>query len=231
MTVLLILFTLVLFLTADFFVQRKRRTSEVLEYEPMPSPGFGFQYRPIPATTNLVSNHTWVRRNPDGSSLVGVDDFLGRFIGSLEEILLPEPGSSLVPARNEITLKSSGGALRLAAPVQGRVVEVNEEVLRNPSLARTDPYGRGWLMKIRPASGTSMVHGSYIVQKPMEWLAEQKDLATKFFSSFTLSPQLVTMQDGGLPVEGLLQNYDETVWTSFQNTFATLHPVMKETVK
>lgn len=231
MTVLLILFTLTLFLTADFFVQRKRRTSEVPEYQPLALPAFGLQYHPIPATTNLVSNHTWIRRNPDGSSVIGVDDFLGRLVGSLEEILLPEPGSSLVPARNEITLKSSGRALRLATPVQGRVVEVNEDVLRNPSLARTDPYGRGWLMKIRPASQTSMVPGSYIVQKPMEWLAEQKDLATKFFSSFTLNPQLATMQDGGLPVEGLLQNYEEEVWTSFQNTFATLHPVRKETVK
>lgn len=229
MTVLLILFTLVLFLTADYFVQRRERRVRVLAFQPVHGPGF--PYHTIPEATALASNHTWVRRDPDGSSVIGVDDFLGRLIGSIEEIVLPEPGSSLVPVRNEITLKASGRALKLAAPVQGRVVEVNEEVFRNPSLARTDPYGRGWLLRMRPASDARVSSNPFIVRNPIEWLAEQNDLAARFFSSFTLNPQLVTMQDGGLPVEGLLQSYDDEVWTSFQSTFASLNPVKKETVQ
>ena len=56
----------------------------------------------------------------------------------------------------------------------------------------------------------------------MEWLRKQTELAKEFLTVRTPQAAFVTMQDGGVPVDGLLKNYDTHVWEEFQQSFVTL---------
>src|SRR5664279_2253414 len=115
-------------------------------------------------------------------------------------------------------LRDGSKVLTLAAPVKGKVVAVNRQVLANPGLARSDPYGTGWLLKIQPErslSGKNLLSGN----KGIEWLRGQFGLAKEFFAARMPQVEFATMQDGGIPVEGMLKNCNEKTWEEFQKEF------------
>ncbi len=211
MTVLLVLFTLLLFLGADFFVQRSRAARRARVHSPAPV---------LPEDAVLLHNHTWTRPDRRGTIVVGVDALLARALGAMERIILPRPGEELTHASPGIGLAAGRGMLRLVAPVAGRVVEVNPEVLRNPGLAASDPYGAGWLLKVS-ATGSGPDE-AWIVRRPLEWLTGQRDAMREFFLKAAGGAEPALMQDGGEPVPGILQQFDEEVWHDFQATFAAL---------
>jgi glycine cleavage system H protein len=221
MTVLLVLFTLLLFLAADYFVQRFRTARQVQLAGTRVRVGADGNAL-LPEDASLVSNHTWTRPGPGGNIIIGVDELLARALGAVEQVLLPEAGSVVTPATADIGLAANGCTLDIASPVHGRVVEVNQALLRNPALAKDDPYGAGWLMKIRPASRHSRGISPYVVRRPAEWLRAQQELMREFFLQAAAQTVPVLMQDGGEPVEGILQEFDAGVWGTFRTAFATL---------
>lgn len=94
--------------------------------------------------------HTWLR--PDGSRLrVGLDDLAQRLLPWAVAVELPAPGRK-VKAGEPVARVSSGGQEALvAAPVSGTVVTVNPAVAGEPTLLKSDSYGRGWLFAVEPA--------------------------------------------------------------------------------
>jgi glycine cleavage system H protein len=215
MTVILVLFTLIVFLTADYFVQRAR-TARAREFLLQESP-VSFD---IPPGVRLARNHTWVTGEDKGIVTVGLDEFLGKIVGAADRILLPQPGDMLRPALASITLSAGRGRLPLSAPVGGRVVAVNGDLTGCPALARTDPYRKGWLMKIEVDRQARPASALVEVSKAGTWLREQLALAKEFFTGLPSQAGLATMQDGGLASEGILKNYGEEVWTEFRERFA-----------
>lgn len=221
MTVLLVLFTLILFLIADHFVQKAKASAARAEAK-QPEP---LMRRRFPNDAILAVNHTWVRRDADGTATIGVDDFLGRLVGAVESIVLPGVGAMVTPATTDIALRKGKKALELSSPLLGRVVDVNPAIVKDPSLSRTDPYGKGWLMKVRPSPEHKDILLSYTVEKPAEWLAQQTERAKEFFRIQLRHGQLALMQDGGVPADGLLQECDAEVWKAFKDSFVALRHV------
>lgn len=221
MTVLLVLFTLILFLTCDHFVQRHRAHHAVGAHEQaerVPT----FPFINFPHEVALATNHTWLRNNPDGTTTIGVDEFLGRLIGVVEKISLPRTGEKVVPAVAGIGMQSRGRALHITAPLAGQVVAANADVLKNPSLLVQDPYGRGWLMKVKSHVETASAVEDVLVSRPIEWLNQQVALLRDFLAMNSPQVQAVVLQEGGLPVEGVLQQFNADVWEKFGQSFATL---------
>ena len=228
MTVLLVLLALIAFVIADYVVQRRRP----LTAEPGTSYGRtdrqGVLAYPenssLPDEVVLAVNHTWLRNHPDGPATLGIDDFLAHAIGTVDGLVLPEPGSRVSPTACGITMRCSNRNMSLASPLHGRVLEVNEAVLQDPSLAVSDPYGRGWLLKIAPDPRREMGVASFAGRQAAEWLASQRDLAKEFFLSCAPEPAAILMQDGGVPVNGALDRYDDAVWQAFQQWFVSVRP-------
>jgi glycine cleavage system H protein len=221
MTVIFVLCTLLTFLGADYIVQRSRAARKARLACDGLTAAMPASLQ-LPADAELFTNHTWIRRDPLGNTVIGLDDLLARAIGAAEEILLPEPGTVVTPGTTDIGLTARGCSLGIAPPVHGRVVEVNASLLSNPALAKSDPYGQGWLIKVRPAAAHIERTAACIVQRPAEWLREQADLMREFFLQASGQVVPVTMQDGGETVEGALQQFDSEVWSAFRLTFATL---------
>jgi glycine cleavage system H protein len=225
MTVLLVLATLILFLTFDHFVERsraKRAAQNVTER--LAALGQAFQL--VPEGVRLRTNHTWAKDESEGIVTIGLDEFLAKFLGAVERIAMPSSGGAVDPATQSIRLEDGEKAITLASPVQGKVVSINQEVLRSPALASTDPYGRGWLMKVQ----TEKKAGGMIGAQAMQWLREQAEAAREFFGGREQYGAFALAQDGGVPVAGVLKQYDGEAWREFQQRFLDVQNGTEERV-
>lgn len=96
--------------------------------------------------------HTWMV--PAGASVikVGIDDLAQRLFPGLCRVALPAPGTVLHEGQPAVELCCGNKRAAIAAPVDGKVVAVNDTARRDPSLIRRDPYHRGWLFELEVAS-------------------------------------------------------------------------------
>ncbi len=225
MTVLLVLSTLILFLSVDYVIQRRKGAaagekadslSNAIEERALP-----LTFR-LPSGVDLAPNHTWMRRDGRGLVRIGFDEMVSGLVGAVQEVLVPGVGSGVEPATGEIVLRDGTRSLRLAIPMGGRVVSVNHGVLRRPSIAGDDPYGRGWLLEIRPDGDRGPLLETYTGGRAIEWLKEQARLARELLGSAMPQEAFAAMQDGGMPVHGILKKCDTDVWNDFQESFFAL---------
>ncbi|MBI4316892.1 MAG: glycine cleavage system protein H [Chloroflexi bacterium] len=124
-------------------------------------------------------DHLWARLE-DGKVRVGLDYFGQKAAGSVAYIKLMPEGKNVAKGRAFGSLEAGKYIGPLKAPVGGKLVEVNAEVLARPSLVNTDPYGQGWFVVIDPsgieADLSDLAHGPDV----QPWLeAEVQDYRAK----------------------------------------------------
>ena len=94
--------------------------------------------------------NSWARIESDGSVTVGIDDFFQKTAKNIRYVDLPFEGDKVEQGKAFATLESEKWVGQVTAPVSGEVLAVNNEVLEQPKLINEDPYGKGWLIKIKP---------------------------------------------------------------------------------
>lgn len=104
----------------------------------------------IPAELKYTKTHEWVRREADGDLSVGITDHAQEQLGDLVYVELPEKGAALSPEVECMTIESVKAASDIYAPVGGEVIEVNALLTDQPELINQEPYGDGWLFRLRP---------------------------------------------------------------------------------
>jgi glycine cleavage system H protein len=109
----------------------------------------------IPAELKYARTHEWVRTLSDGNVEVGISDHAQAALGDLVFVELPEVGRSVVAQEACAVVESVKAASDLYAPVTGSVVAVNQDLVSEPQLINQDPYGRGWVMRLKPAAGAA----------------------------------------------------------------------------
>ena len=92
--------------------------------------------------------HTWVRVEGDTAEL-GLSDSLQDQMGEITALDLPDLGDQLRAHRRMGHVESDDASSPIDAPVSGEVVEVNSEAIERPDVVNSDPYGLGWLLKVR----------------------------------------------------------------------------------
>ena len=103
------------------------------------------------AEIRLAPGHTWLApRGRGGTLAVGLDDVAERILPSSTALELPTPGMEVHRGDPIAVIRAGRRAIRIGAPVDGRVVGVNGRIRRNPGLVKEDPYGRGWLFLVAP---------------------------------------------------------------------------------
>ena len=103
----------------------------------------------VPRDLHYTESHEWVRQDDDELT-VGITDFAQAQLSDLTYVELPEVGDH-VEARDEVAvLESVKAASDIYAPVSGTVTAANDMLLESPELINADPYGEGWLYKLRP---------------------------------------------------------------------------------
>jgi glycine cleavage system H protein len=94
------------------------------------------------------SAHVWVRVEGD-DAILGLSDYLQDQMGEITSLALPDLGDVLHARRRMGHVESEEASSPIQAPISGEVVEVNAEALENPDLVNTEPYGSGWLLRVR----------------------------------------------------------------------------------
>lgn len=102
----------------------------------------------IPAELRYTKTHEWVQLNDDGSATIGISDHAQALLGDLVYVELPDLGAEAIAGDEIGVVESVKAASDVYSPVNGEVVEINEELSSNPELVNEDPYGAGWLFRV-----------------------------------------------------------------------------------
>jgi glycine cleavage system H protein len=98
----------------------------------------------------LVDRHVWLRLDGDGPATVGIDDVAQHLAGPIVSCTPKRAGRGVPRGQSLATIESSKWVGPVPAPVSCEIVEVNEAVRQAPGLLNQDPYGQGWLVRVRP---------------------------------------------------------------------------------
>jgi len=107
----------------------------------------------IPADLRYARTHEWLRQSGDGSVEVGISDHAQAALGDLVYVQLPDVGRSVAAQEACAVVESVKAASDVYAPVSGTVTAVNDALVKSPELVNQDPYGQGWMFRLKPAAG------------------------------------------------------------------------------
>jgi glycine cleavage system H protein len=103
----------------------------------------------IPEDLKYTSEHEWAREEGE-NIVIGITDYAQEALGELVYIELPSEGDEINKGDAFGAVESTKSVSDLFAPLSGEVVEVNEALLDSPELINEDPYGEGWMIKVKP---------------------------------------------------------------------------------
>jgi len=104
----------------------------------------------IPPDLKFTRSHEWVRQLPDGIAEIGISDHAQHALGDLVFVELPDIGRALAAGESCAVVESVKAASDVYAPIAGTVVAVNDSLRHTPELINREPYGGGWLVRLRP---------------------------------------------------------------------------------
>lgn len=141
--------------------------------------------------------HSWARQETDAVT-VGLDDFTAKLVGTPDRLELPAVGATVRQGERGWRLSAGGRTLAMVSPVEGEVVAVNPKVVASPQLAADDPYGEGWLLKVRAPRAAASLRNLLSGELAAAWLRQGVErLRARPFAELGL-----LMPDGGAPVKG-----------------------------
>lgn len=106
----------------------------------------------IPEDLRFTPQHEWVRENDDGTVDVGITDHAQTALGDLGFVELPEADAEFSQGDACAVVESVKAASDVYAPLSGAVIASNEGLTDAPERVNEDPYGAGWIFKLRPAN-------------------------------------------------------------------------------
>lgn len=235
MTVLLVIAMFAVFLTVDYVLSRRRAAAEVPDAET--TPVFHFEHQPVPVATTYAPDpvpvwvagyqlpsdlqyhrgHTWVRPLDNETAVVGLDDFASRLLGRADSVSLPEVGDRVRQGARVATVAVPGRTRRtsLVSPLDGEVLETNAQLTTKPDLVTQEPYGRGWLYKVRSRELVDNLRNLFSGSLARRWTQDARERLE--LDLMALSGTV--MQDGGEPVENFGAYLEDEDWERLTGEF------------
>ena len=107
----------------------------------------------LPADLKYTKSHEWVRTLGDGTLEIGITDHAQHALGDLVFVEVPEAGRAVKPGEPCAVVESVKAASDVYAPLAGQVTAGNPKLAQEPETVNSDPYGQGWLWRLRPTPG------------------------------------------------------------------------------
>ncbi|WP_058911972.1 glycine cleavage system protein GcvH [Entomohabitans teleogrylli] len=112
----------------------------------------------VPNELKYSKEHEWLRKEADGTYTVGITEHAQQLLGDMVFVDLPEVGATVSAGDDCAVAESVKAASDIYAPIGGEVIAVNDELNDSPELVNSEPYGAGWIMRIK-ASDESELDG------------------------------------------------------------------------
>ncbi len=219
MTVILVLVTFSIFILLDYLLNRRKAPHVVpaeaqhtvpAALEPAYVEGFL-----VPEQLAYHPGHAWAMREHRNQVRVGLDEFAATLVGHFDRIELPKPGQWIRQGQKIWAFFRDGEKAEMVSPTEGEIVEVNQDLLRDPALLRTDPYGRGWLAVIHVPDQESTSRNLVPPRLVRSWMREAVGRL------YAQRPQLAgaVAADGGVPTRDLLADLPDANWKQVADEF------------
>lgn len=184
-----------------------------------------FAYRPRPAPAAAAPNdtatrfrvpeglfyhqgHGWLRPEPGALGVVGLDDFAQKLVGRVDSIELPPVGSKLEQGGQGWKLVVDSVPIPMLSPAHGEVVDVNRDLLRSPELLQKDPYGKGWLLKLKSSRIAADTHNLLSGKLARAWMENALEKLQPVQDRYLGH----VLPDGGAPIEGIARAVGGEEW-------------------
>ena len=219
MTVILVLATFLVFILLDYVMNRGKamQTVPVTASKTVPAQHGGdvVEGFHVPMSISYHSGHSWLVRERKNVVRVGADEFAAALLGKIERIELPKPGQWIRQGQKVLTFFRDGVKTEMVSPTEGEVMEVNSELVRNPSILRKDPYGKGWMVAVHVPDEENTTRNLIPKGLVREWMREA---AEKLYAQ---QPALAgaVAADGGTPAEDLLAGVPNANWATVTAEF------------
>jgi glycine cleavage system H protein len=106
----------------------------------------------FPDNVKYTKEHEWVRLEDDGSVTIGITDYAQQQLGDIVYVELPEASEEPVAKDAPFAVVESVKAVSdVYAPITGAITEVNDELPNSPEVINEDPYGDGWMVRMKPS--------------------------------------------------------------------------------
>jgi len=219
MTVVLVLLTFAIFLMIDYARGEKlarqpvvRAATQETAARMVPALVAGFE---VPENVRYHSGHTWALSESQDLVRVGMDDFASKLVGKIESIALPQRGRWVRQGQKIWTVVRDGKSVDMVSPIEGTVTDVNEAAGKNPELARKDPYGEGWLLKVQAPDAKINFRNLLGGELARLWTEA---------SAMRLHKRIPAMatalaQDGGVAVDDLTAHMPDEDWAEVTREF------------
>lgn len=110
----------------------------------------------VPNELKYTKEHEWLREEADGTFTVGITEHAQELLGDMVFIDLPEVGSTVSQGDDCSVAESVKAASDIYAPISGEIVEVNAELEDSPEQVNSEPYGSGWIFRIKASDATEL---------------------------------------------------------------------------
>jgi len=105
-----------------------------------------------PANLKYTKSHEWVESLGDGTLRVGITDHAQDLLGDMVYVEVPEIGRQVKSGEECAVVESVKAASDVYSPVAGEIVEVNGSLNDSPDTMNKDPYGQGWIFRMKPSN-------------------------------------------------------------------------------
>jgi glycine cleavage system H lipoate-binding protein len=203
MSILFVLLTFLVIISMNYLYFRTAQSVPVTARPPVrPSvpvmaKEMGFS---IPKGYSFHPGHTWVMPEGGDNARVGLDEFAADIVGKIEQIEVVGAGRWVRQGQRLIGLKAAGTSFDLVSPVEGVVTDINPDVMKDPALAISDPYNKGWIAMVKAPdlniNKKNLLQGSMVAP----WMHYN---VSRLNSAITSSNPALA-QDGGMPLNQVL---------------------------
>jgi glycine cleavage system H lipoate-binding protein len=217
MVALLVVFTIVICVCADSFVQwrKARRESDARRLADEVAPDSALAGVSAPADVFLDSGHTWVKVAPSGRADVGLDSFAERLIGRVDAVVLPDVGREVRRGDMLFALRQGTHRAAFASPVDGVVDLVDDDLAWHPENIHSDPYHDGWVCALRPTNLSANLKELRTADEAQSWLEQEAARFRDLLAARTADEPTSPPRSG----VGLLERAGDRSWALFNDLF------------
>jgi glycine cleavage system H lipoate-binding protein len=220
MTVIMVLLTFAIFLLIDYVRGQKhlakqpvlRTVAPETASRVVPAMVAGFQ---VPENVRYHAGHTWALSESRELVRVGMDDFASKLVGKIESIALPQRGRWVRQGQKIWTIFRDGKSVDMVSPIEGTVTAINEAVMKDPELARKDPYGDGWLLTVQAPD--SKINFRNLMGGTLARLFTEES-ALQLQNRFPMAVGALA-QDGGVAVDDITAHLPDEDWATLTKEF------------
>lgn len=171
----------------------------------------------VPSGVFIANNHVWLKIELNGLVRLGIDDFILKAVGKVEEIILPQNNKQIKKSDSFFEIKRGNHNLNVFSPINGKIVEVNTKLGNQPEFLNMKPYELGWICTIDPSQLSKDLCDMKIGADSVSWYQDEINKLMKMIKKFGSEKH----EDKSIKADQGKTLINPINWESFSKEFLT----------